>query len=132
MIVKCIANDKKDIESKFWTTVDDYIRKRTPDLLVGSTYIVYGLMIRDEHVWYLICEEAHDDYPKLHLGAFFEPTDLSIPQEWAVCLKPNNLGQGVSILPKRWADDPLFLERLVDGCEESQNYFRALKASLQA
>ena len=28
MMVKCIANDKKDIESKFWTTVDDYIRRR--------------------------------------------------------------------------------------------------------
>ena len=28
MMVKCIANDKKDIESKFWTTVDDYIYER--------------------------------------------------------------------------------------------------------
>ena len=28
MMVKCIANDKKDIESKFGTAVDDYGDRR--------------------------------------------------------------------------------------------------------
>ena len=66
-----------------------------------------------------------DDYPKLHLGAFFEPIDLSIPPRMGeLCLKPNNLGQGVSILPKRWADDPLFWNDL-SMAGESQTIFRA-------
>jgi hypothetical protein len=130
MIVKCIANAKEALDRQFWSDVDDYLHQERANLVVGNTYTVFGLAFRGDRVWYLVCEDPDDGFPVLHLGAFFEPVDLRLPVGWALSLEPNNLGAGASLLPERWASDPTFMERLVDGTEDDHAYFHSLKASL--
>lgn len=130
MRVKCVANAKEQVDSRFWSDVDDYLHQERANLSVGTIYSVFGVAFRRDHVWYLVCEDADDDYPILHLGAFFEPVDARLPCGWVLSLKPNNLGTDVSILPERWAADANFLERLVEGTEDDLAYFRALKEAV--
>lgn len=96
-------------------------------LEIGKEYPIYGILFRDKKStpWFFIQEEENDEYPKPHLAAFFNLTDNTIPSSWAFTDNSGDL-QDVALLPKIWADDPHFLERLIDGDNDATKYFKDL------
>ncbi|MCB0638501.1 MAG: hypothetical protein KDC54_17850, partial [Lewinella sp.] len=98
-------------------------------LIVGRRYVVYGIAFRgsDGLPWYLVCENDDDGYPTPQLGEFFDLEDGSVPEGWKVAMNTN--AGDFAILPSGWADDPRFMEKLVDGETEAVTYFRSLRAA---
>ena len=101
-------------------------------LEINKRYIAYGIVFRngEDLPWFLICEDDDDEYPTPHLGEFFKIIDGEISSGWEFTTSITNLGK-TGILPKRWATDPYFMEKMVDGDADALNYFRQLKASMR-
>ena len=96
-------------------------------LVVGREYPVYGVLFRDGVPWFLTCEDDSAEYPVPYCSYFFQLVDSSIRSGWALSINDfHNAGQ-VGILPAKWADDRMFLEKLVDGVPSSVEYFRQLR-----
>ena len=131
MLVKCIGNSARHLSTKREKQAyAQHIHQDEVHLEINKEYQVYGITFRDGNniPWFLVCEED-DEYPIANLGAFFEIIDNQIPSDWAFTSVSNNAGE-VSILPKRWADDPAFLEKLDNEEEDALAYFRQLSRSL--
>jgi hypothetical protein len=124
--VKCIANARASLTTP--AALAAYDEDASDDevwLVVGKTYVVFGIAINHGEPWYLVCEEEDDTYPKPHLGAFFAIIDPAIPPGWAVALDGN--AGPFAILPRMWAEDASFLERLVDEDPEALARFAELR-----
>lgn len=127
MLAKCIGNSPYHLSND--REKQAYARNIHQDevwLEIGKEYEVYGISFMDgeDIPWFLICED-NDEYPKPHLGAFFDMLDSDIPSGWAFTFTKNNAGE-VALLPKLWATDPCFLEKLDDGDEDALSYFHQL------
>ena len=130
MKLKCIGNSLADlVDSVEKAAYAEYAHLDQVDLEVGCEYTAFGVAFhgRNGLPWFLVCEDEDDDYPSLHLGAFFEIVDGSIPSDWVLTQQKNNVGD-MSFLPDRWSRDPCFLEKLVDGDSDAIAYFKSLKA----
>lgn len=130
MKVKCIANTRASLTSP--AALAAYDESSTDEqvwLVVGKTYVVFGIAIDRGEPWYFVCEEDDDTYPKPHLNAFFTITDPAIPSDWAVALDGN--AGPFAILPRVWAEDSTFLERLVDEDPEAIARFMELRKQLE-
>lgn len=127
MLAKCIGNTpgqlKDDREKKAY---ERNIHQDEVWLEIGKEYNVYGISFRDgeDIPWFLVCEDD-DEYPKPHLGAFFEVIDGGIPPGWVFTSVRGNAGD-VALLPKDWAEDPSFLEKLDDEVAGAVAYFQQL------
>jgi hypothetical protein len=130
MIAQCIGNSRRDLpDEKSRVAYDRGVHLDEVGLVVGKRYAVYGIAFRgnDGLPWYLVCEEEGDEYPIPHLGSFFDLVDGAVPEGWAVAMNTN--AGDFAILPNRWAHDPCFMEKLVDGEPEAIGYFRGLRES---
>ena len=131
MLVRCIGNSLSHLNTKREKLA--YSRNIHQDevwLDIGMEYKVYGVSFRDgeDIPWFLVCE--HDgEYPRPHLGAFFEIINGEIPLGWVFTSVKNNAGE-IALLPKNWAEDPYFLEKIYDGEEDALLYFYELSKSI--
>lgn len=133
MRVKCIGRTRAALsEAMSRAAYERNVHQDEVGLVVGRVYEVFGIGFRDggDQPWYLVCEEEDDDYPTPHLGAFFSIIDSSIPPEWAVAVGGN--AGSFAILPRKWADDPSFMEKLVDGQPEAVALFAEIRRSRSA
>jgi len=128
MLLECIENTPAHLTcERARRAYDRNIHQEEVGLEIGRQYVAYGVVFRngEDLPWFLVCEDD-DECPTPHLGAFFKIVDGEIPTGWELTLSITNLGK-IGILPKRWASDPYFLEKLIDGEKEAWNYFRQLK-----
>ncbi len=128
MLAKCIGNSRRALtDAQSRGAYDRNIHLDEVGLVVGRRYVVYGITFLDGDglPWYFVCEDEDDEYPTPQLGSFFDHVEGTVPEGWEVA-KNTNAGS-FSILPSRWADDPCFLEKLVDGEPEAVAYFRGLR-----
>src|SRR3569832_118833 len=115
MLVRCSKNKVASLEdSAIRAHVEEHVHLESIDLTIGERYHVFGVFFRTGIPWFLICRQISDDYPVPYCSMFFERVEGSISAGWRLSLAQSNVGE-VSILPERWAKDPRFLERLVDG-----------------
>lgn len=128
MLIRCVGNSLDHLYSmREREAYRKNIHQEKVDLKIGEVYTVYGIFFSEDAIpWFLLCPREDDEYPTPQLGAFFEIVDGKIPSGWMFTTVSNNVGSA-SILPKGWADDPNFLEKLVDGDEGSRSYFRQMK-----
>jgi hypothetical protein len=127
MRVRCIANRKQDLDAQSQTEIGAYQSAEEPELTVGKSYPVLGLAFRDGHLWFLVNEDSDFGYPYLRHSAFFELEDGHVPADWVLTTQRNNLEAAISILPAPWAQDPSFMERLVDEDEAAAVVYRELQ-----
>lgn len=131
MLIECIGNSPAHLSSKrARRAYERNIHQEEADLEIGRQYIVYGVVFMDgeDLPWFLLCEEEDDEYPIPHLGSFFKIVDGEIPRGWEFTTEAKDFGN-YGILPKRWARDPFFMEKLIDGDPDAVNHFRELIAS---
>lgn len=104
---------------------DEHVHLDEVLLDIGRSYIVYGVYFWDGLPWYLVCEEPTAMYPVPNCGLLFDLVDPTIPSDWQ--LRTENSRAAAVLLPKRWAEDPMLMERLIDGDPEAETLFRALR-----
>jgi hypothetical protein len=131
MLGECIGNTpahlQTDLERK---TYAHNIHQDRVNLIIGAHYRIFGICYQTENgiPWYLVCEEINDSYPTAHLGVFFKIIDGLVPEGWSFSATAGNIGD-TAILPTTWANDPAFLEKLVDGEPNAAENFRNMKNS---
>lgn len=127
MIVRCVENRVSSLaEATLREHVKRYVQLETLDLQVGKSYPVFGVCIREGVPWYLICEDANDEYPIPHCSSFFTLLDGRLEPGWSFTLTRSNVGE-CAILPDKWATDDRYLERLIDREPNAVSYFNDLK-----
>lgn len=126
MIARCTANTRDALASQeLRDAYDRNVHQEQVELVVGQLYKVFGIVSRGGVPWYLVTLDDDDDYPVPHLVALFELVDGEVPKGWSLAL---DTGVGdYAILPTRWAADPHYMERLVDGDPREVAYFRGMK-----
>ena len=82
--------------------------------------------------WFLVCETPDAEYPKPHFSGFFEVTDRRIPPGWSACLSKTGNYPGFALLPGPWAEDPHFMEGLVEGGPDATEVFSLIRTSLRS
>ncbi|MEQ8763822.1 MAG: hypothetical protein RL885_07840 [Planctomycetota bacterium] len=131
IILKCVGNARRDLpDEESRAAYDRDVHLGEVDLVIGRRYVVYGIAFQNGHGLprYLICQ-GEDEYPTPKLGSFFALEEGAVPEGWEIALKTN--AGDFAILPSRWARDPRFLEKLVDGEPEAMAYFRGLRKSYE-
>jgi len=131
MIAKCTGNSSEHIGPDAIANFRKHVHQDELHLVIGRDYVVYGVLFRDGQPWFLVCEEDADGYPKTHFGALFELVDDRVPPDWSLSLAESNVGP-VSILPRKWAKDPRFLEKLVDEDPIAIADFLSLRQALES
>lgn len=128
MLVKCVKNKLSSLDkSQIARHISEHVHQDTIGFTIGVTYQVYGIIFRSGIPWFLLCENISDDYPIPVCYAFFELIDGSINSDWNITLSHCNVSN-VSILPKKWAEDHYFMEKLVDGDTDAIMYFNNIKS----
>jgi hypothetical protein len=132
MLIKCTGNALSDLHRDIARLAyRETVHLDYDTIEIGKYYCVYGITFCRgyDFPWYLICEDT-SDFPAPHIGEFFEVISGYIPRDWQLTTLQNNVGD-ISILPRRWANDPAFLEKLVAGNEHDVRFFRRLRQSYE-
>lgn len=123
MIVKCITSNVNLLSSdRTKGRIKRYIQ-RSDGLLpfqTGDRFTVYGLVFRDNCLWYLICTTEHDESPTPYPSEVFEIISGEISKYWGITGKGNGNSE-FYLSFKEWTKN--FFERLIDGDPEAINMF---------
>jgi len=127
MIVKCTVSNINLLSSdRVKTRLKKYIHS-SDGLLpfrVGNTFIVYGLVFRDNCLWYLICPSEGDESPTPYPAEVFEILNGQISKFWTVTGKGNGNSE-FYLSFKEWTKS--FFECLIDGDPEAINLFSSYR-----
>ncbi|BCS88797.1 hypothetical protein [Pseudodesulfovibrio sediminis] len=132
MIVKCIGNAREHLSSKrskqAW---DKYCNIEETCCEIGEKYIVYGIIFFDFDVpQFLICTSEDDQYPVPHFAEHFKILEGDIPEGWVFKSETPDY-EGPVILPKRIANEYIFMEKLYDGDPDAVQCFLQLKEEMK-
>jgi hypothetical protein len=131
MIGRCIKKVLADLAPTDAEHVQRYVHLEEVDLVIGREYLILGVVFRDGHPWFLVCEDESEEYPKPHFAQLFTLVDNRIPPGWSLATEHLNVGP-VAILPEKWAAESNFLEKLVDAEPGAVATFDAIKKQLSA
>ena len=87
------------------------------DLDIGEEYQVYGVVFRDNSPWYYICSDLDSLSLSPYPFELFEISDARLPSYWRFS------SRGV-VAFEEWANDPTFLERLIDNDPVAMEIFK--------
>lgn len=130
MKVKCLFNEVSNIsDGALLQHVKKFIRLTSVNLDVGREYIVYGMIFREGNPWFYVCDPDMPEYPVPQFSGFFEIIDPRFSKSWRLHWPE---GQAAQIVPEKWAQDPLFYERLVDINPKEQEIFESIRVAFDA
>ena len=108
MKIKCISSKNSSCNEKF------YIKE-------GKEYTTYALSVFDGTMWYCICDEVYNFYPKWYSSIFFKIIDNRLSRFWISGYREENN----RILPflsfPEWAKDPYFYGELIEDNSNDPN-----------
>jgi hypothetical protein len=134
MIVKCIINQEKDLESIFLVPQDGYSKTNKLDLTIGNYYIVYGMTLRAGYVWYYIHrdKDKNSKYPFWHPCGLFEVVNGQLSKYWVYSFvqekMQNRLFTQTMWAYPEWANNPYYYDLLTDEEEIELNIFIKYKS----
>lgn len=130
MKIKCIFNKWVDIPKDVFS-INNTINKESDFYVdVGSEYIVYGMTVRNDCIWYYICDRVFTYYPRWKPSSFFEVIDPRLSRYWIFsCKKFKNYSKAHPIITfPEWADNhPDFYDKLTDGEQKEVIIFKTYK-----
>ena len=135
MIIRCVRKDLSTItNAETINRINRYVRYpkgRIESLNVAENYSVYGLLFRNNCLWYLICDSTDDSYPLPVPAEYFEVIDQSLPSYWVVNHRQNELQKrefsNFLISFDKFVNDPTFFSRLIDGDPIAEKQFKDYK-----
>lgn len=99
-------------------------------LIVGREYVVYGLVFRDNCLWYQICHDENDTYPYPYPAELFDLTDSSFSRHWAIN-GTNNDRIEFFVSSDRIVNEVGYLERLIDGDQDAEEAFFVYRSKIE-
>jgi hypothetical protein len=127
MKVRCVANRGSDLPSDLITPATSIHLETDFSLIVDKTYVVYALTIRDNYMWYYVCDEDFSYFPFWKPSPLFEIVDHRLSAYWEInysregrCESKSN----VIVAYSEWARDPFYYDRLTDGYEKEVEIFQ--------
>lgn len=97
------------------------------NLTVKKTYIVYGVVFRDNAPWYYVCVSDDDECPTAYPAELFNVVDDNIPHNWRLSYRNFNGQLFSELVISEWAKDCMFYENLVEGAKKESDIFKAEK-----
>lgn len=98
---------------------------------IGKEYVVYGVVFWDNSPWFYICEDEEDTYPTPFPAEFFDIKNNRFPADWQLSFRCTDGIPESELVFSEWASDPMFYEKLVDGCEKELVVFSKYKKLLK-
>lgn len=128
MIAKCISNKGVDLPENYLDSRRGYTKSTVLNFLeVGHSYVIYALCVREDQVWFYVCEDEDDEYPVARPAPLFELTDPRLPTTWMASYKPDYMEAQLFISSVEWIQEEAFYEKLVDGSEREVLMFNKIK-----
>lgn len=119
-----LSDARKILISKFIRTANSRTHLR-----VGENYFAFGAIFRDNFPWLYVFVDDSDQYPKPYPVDYFDLNDWQVPPQWVVRSRMlNNGSASTEIVPRLWASNSNFYERLVDGDPEAQSIMRQIRS----
>jgi hypothetical protein len=97
-------------------------------LTVSQSYVVYGLLLRDNQVWYLVADDNDLPYPMAYPAPLFEVQNGRPSQHWVFALTPDSSVHHALLAAPAWTDDAYFYDRLTNGDESAVREFDRMRA----
>lgn len=130
MKIKCIYNKWIDVPDDIFP-LNDLIKSDLDFYVdVGSEYTVYGMTVRNDSIWYYICDRVFTYFPRWKPAPFFEVIDSRLSKYWIYsCKKNENYSQAYPIITfPEWTDNhPDFYDKLTDGEDREVEIFKNYK-----
>lgn len=111
-------------------SISKYLRSEysSTHLEIGKEYVIFGVLMRDNHPWFYVLEDDADKYPKPFPADYFEQADIELPiGSFLVCSQSKSGFSETQIVPKTWANSPHFYERLIDGDLDAEEKFEEIR-----
>ena len=130
MKIICIYERWSEIPKEISDTTSIYNKKCDFHVVAGAEYIVYGITLRDGHIWYYICDKLFTYYPIWKPSPLFKVNDSRLSRYWIYSYeKLENYSQAHPIITfSEWATNhPDFYDKLTDGEDREVTIFKAYK-----
>jgi hypothetical protein len=129
MIVKCIAKFGKDLPSDCLLPDYDIDIKHEFPLILNNYYIVYGIRLFSNYIWYYLCDENYDYYPRLHPSPLFEVTDGQLSRYWIYSFTRGENSSSTRTIwtYPEWIEIKYYYDLLTDGEEKEVKIFEKYK-----
>lgn len=130
MLVKCIYNKGKDLPLDAQVPRSGFGPDCDFRLILDKMYIVYGMTVYSDYIWYYIGDEYYSYYPAWNPSPLFEVIDGRLSKYWV-----HNFWHGKNkhtshtlIAYPEWANEPYYYDQLTDGEEREVEIFESYKA----
>lgn len=124
MKIRCIANNGSSLPESYLDLGRGYKKEMEFPLTVGKDYPVYAFSVKEQQVWYYICEDNYTYYPMRSPAPLFEVVDNRMSVYWRLKIHPNGL---LEVAFDQWFLDPYFYDKLTDQKEEEVLIFEQVK-----
>ncbi len=97
---------------------------------MNREYTIYGITIRDEYIWYYLCDEIYTYFPRWKPPFFFEVVDPRLSRYWIYSYKKleNYIRAHPIITFPEWANNhPDYYDKLTDGDDPEVAIFKTYK-----
>lgn len=91
-------------------------------LVINKTYLVYGLVFRDNCLWYQICHDENDTYPSVYPSELFKIVDDSFSQHWHLDSSNNDKSE-FFVSSDKIVNEKGYLEKLINGDQDAEKAF---------
>jgi hypothetical protein len=130
MKIQCVSNSAARLPDVIIDPETGFPRSLVFALTVGKQYVVYGMTVYRDHLWYYICDEQYTYYPIWNPSPLFEIVDSRLSVYWRVGLYRCGADRNVMsvIAFDEWVSDPFYYDKLTDGDPAAVATFRKYKA----
>lgn len=119
MIVKCEANQAREIPQNYFDRHARVARAMVVPLTVNELYVVYAILFRLDQVFFSVCDDDYRSssgqyYPSFWPAPLFSIRDGAVSEYWRLALTPEHKDHHVLIAFDEWVSNPYFYDKLTD------------------
>lgn len=133
MKVICTNNNITDLPENKASRIKKYVFYSDGlirNLVMEKEYLVYGLVFRDNCLWYQICHDPSDTYPSVYPSELFRVVDHSFSKHWHLDSSNNDRSE-FFISYDSIVNEAGYLEKLIDGDEGAEEGFYAYRSKIE-
>jgi len=132
MKIKCISNKGNSLNKCNIVPKENLTEKTIFDITPEQEYVVYGIVIRNNSVWYYIADDNFfgSEFPVWYPAELFKIVDNKISTTWILGLRENDSDKKelkLFLSFPNWVNDKYFYDSLVNKEKEAVELFMRYK-----
>lgn len=134
MRVKGVTN-RYFIKDQLRSLIKESNESEEVDLPVSldKEYLVYGMTVKEDYVWYYIADELYNYYPRKQCSILFDVVDNKLSRYWVYSFRKNQ--NYIKAIPMwaypEWAEYPDYYDKLTDGDEKEVKIWESYKLKME-